>query len=76
MATDEEERAMWQWPGFNPPGLLVGPLPYKKSYYGKDGAWVWVPDYSHPGVAERIALQVDFYEDLYGKGLLIKQGRK
>lgn len=59
--TQDEEAAIWNWPCFNPPGLLVGPLPYKRNCFGR-----WVVDYSHPGVAQRVAIQVDFVEDVLG----------
>ena len=50
------EQQMWTWPKFNPPGLLVGPLPHVKhrNYF--------VPDYRYPGVAERVRVEVDFIE--------------
>lgn len=57
-AAQEEER--WQWPRYNPPGLLIGPLPYKRSPRGD-----WVPDYSAPGVKQRKAVEIDFHEDQY-----------
>lgn len=34
--------------------LLIGPLPYKRTPGG-----LWAPDYSHPGVAKRIAAEAD-----------------
>jgi hypothetical protein len=55
MMTDEE---VWEWPRYNPPGLLIGPLPHVKNSRGN-----WVPDYSHPGVKERVRVEVDFVED-------------
>lgn len=54
--TDREEHL---WSLFDRPGLLIGPLPYRRSKAGS-----WVPDYRHPGVAERIAAEVDFIETL------------
>lgn len=57
MTKDEEAKA---WEYFNPPGLLIGPLPHRKSFYPN----TWVPDYRHPGVARRIAVEVDFIEDV------------
>lgn len=57
--TRDEQAAIWASPYFNPPGLLVGPLPKKRSPGG-----CWAPDYSHPGVAERVALEVEFIEDI------------
>lgn len=57
MIRTEEDRR-WAWPRYNPPGLLVGPLPYIKTRFGG-----WVPDYHHPGVTERIKIEVDFIED-------------
>ena len=56
--THDEEMVMWTWPRYNPPGLLIGPLPHRPAPSGG-----WVPDYRHPGVAERIAVEVDFIED-------------
>ena len=50
---------LWSTPRFDPPGLLVGPLPYKRSPSG-----CWVPNYNHPGVAQRIRVEVDFVEDI------------
>lgn len=44
---------MWDLPRYNPPGLLVGPLPYVKRPSG-----CLVPDYRRPGVAERIIIEV------------------
>lgn len=51
--TEESER--WLWPRYNPPGLLIGPLPHLRTASGG-----WVADYSHPGVAERVRIAVDF----------------
>jgi hypothetical protein len=59
MPTLEQEADIWQWPCFNPPGLLIGPLPHVKNCFGR-----WIQDYSHPGVAERIRVEVDFIEDI------------
>ena len=56
--THEEERERWLWPRYNPPGLLVGPLPHKRNPFGR-----WSQDYSHPGVAQRIQVEVDFVCD-------------
>lgn len=53
-----DEEYLWTWPRYNPPGLLVGPLPYVRTPGGN-----WAPDYSHPGVKERIRVEVDFVED-------------
>lgn len=53
--TEADEAEVWRWPRFSPPGLLVGPLPHKRTPSGD-----WVPDYSYPGVANRIALEVEF----------------
>ncbi len=50
------EQQMWTWPKFNPPGLLVGPLPHVNR------GWCFAPDYSHPGVAQRVRVEVDFIE--------------
>lgn len=53
-------------PRYNPPGLLIGPIPRIKNVKiinGKESIW-WVPDYSHPGVKERIAIEVDMIEDM------------
>jgi len=49
--TKAEETERWLWPRYNPQGLLVGPLPFKGN----------APDYSHPGVAERVRIEIDFY---------------
>lgn len=49
---------MWDWERYNPPGLLVGPLPHRISPNG-----CWVPDYRHPGVADRVKIEVDFTVD-------------
>lgn len=49
----------WDWPRYNPPGLLIGPLPMIK----RPSGW-YAPDYSHPGVAERIKVEVDYVEDM------------
>lgn len=48
---------IWDWPRYNPPGLLIGPLPHKRSRYG------FAPNYSYPGVAERVSVEVDFVVD-------------
>lgn len=56
--THEEERERWLWPCYNPPGLLIGPVPYIKNPSG----W-YRPDYRHPGVAQRIAVEVSFIID-------------
>lgn len=56
--THEEEAYVWTWPRYNPPGLLIGPLPYRRTPGGN-----YAPDYRHPGVAERIAVEVSFIED-------------
>jgi hypothetical protein len=45
-------------PQYNSPNLLIGPLPYK-FYNG-----CYAPDYSYPGVAERIKVEVDMIEDM------------
>lgn len=50
MLTKTEAAERWQWPRYNPPGLLIGPVLYKDN----------VPDYSRPGVAERIRVEIDF----------------
>lgn len=56
---------VWEWPRFNPPGLLIGPLPHINR------GWCFVPDYRYPGVAERIRIEVDFVElCCYDKGKL------
>lgn len=47
-----------EWERYDRPGLLIGPLPMKPAPGGG-----WVPDYSHPGVKERVAALVDFVED-------------
>lgn len=52
------ERDRWLWLRYNPPGLLIGPVPHVRTPGGN-----WAPDYSHPGVAERIRVEVDFIED-------------
>jgi hypothetical protein len=57
MRLDEEEY-VWTWPRYNPPGLLIGPLPYRRTPSGG-----WAPDYRHPGVAERIRVEVSFIVD-------------
>ena len=57
--THEEERERWLWPRYNPPGLLIGPLPHKRNPQGR-----WIQDYSYPGVALRIIVEVDFVEDM------------
>jgi hypothetical protein len=54
--TRDQENAMW---ATYPSDLLVGPLPHKLSPNG-----YWMPDYSHPGVARRIGVEVDFIEDV------------
>lgn len=59
MPTFEQEAAIWAWPAFNPPGLLIGPLPHVRTPSGN-----WAPDYSHPGVAQRIRVEVSFIEDV------------
>jgi hypothetical protein len=56
--THDEEAEAWTWPLYNPPGLLVGPVPYVRSPSGG-----WVPDYRHPGVRLRIAVEVSFIVD-------------
>lgn len=56
--TREEEEYLWTLPRYNPPGLLVGPLPYVK----RPSGW-YAPDYRHPGVRERIAVEVNFTMD-------------
>lgn len=53
-----EEAARWLWPCYNPPFLLIGPLPHRRSPSGG-----WVLDYDHLGVAERMRVEVDFIED-------------
>lgn len=56
----------WHWPCYNPPGLLTGPLPMIKLSNG----W-YAPDYSYPGVKERVKVEVDYHEDMvYDKGKL------
>lgn len=49
----------WDWPKYNPPGLLIGPVPSKRSPCG-----YWVPDYSHPGVGLRVRVEVDYVVDM------------
>lgn len=56
--TSTEESERWLWPRYNPPGLLIGPLPARRTRSGG-----WAPDYSHPGVAERIRVEADFIID-------------
>jgi hypothetical protein len=56
--TEAEEAERWTWPRYNPPGLLIGPLPHRRTPGGN-----WVPNYMHPGVALRIQVEVDFIED-------------
>lgn len=48
-------------PWYNPPGILIGPIPYIKQVFGT--SVIYSPDYSHPGVAERIKIEVDMIED-------------
>lgn len=52
------EADMLDWPRYNPPGLLIGPVLY---IYDADG--YGVPDYSKPGVADRIAIENMIIED-------------
>jgi len=54
------ERDFWNWIKYE--ATLIGPLPFKR---GPSGCWV--PDYSHPGVPERIACEVDMVEDCNGR---------
>lgn len=48
----------WDQPWYNPPGLLAGPIPMLKQPNG----W-YAPDYSKPGVAERVKIEVNMIED-------------
>lgn len=56
--TADQEAERWTWPCYNPPGLLIGPLPYIKNPSGR-----YAPDYRHPGVAARVRVEVDFVVD-------------
>jgi hypothetical protein len=53
----------YRWRFYDRPGLLIGPLPHVRGFYGG-----WVQDYSHPGVAERIAAEVDYVVDMDKQG--------
>lgn len=61
MGTPTQDEYRWSLPRYNPPGLLIGPILYIKNSWGH-----WVPDWSRPGVKERIRVEVDFHEDEYG----------
>lgn len=64
-ADPNDQSNPWNWPRYNLPGLLIGPLPYIKPRN------YWVPDFSHPGVRERIEIEVTYVEDMaYDKGKL------
>ncbi len=60
MATKADEEFMWTWPRFAK-HTLIGPVPMVKNESG----W-YHPDYRHPGVAERVAVEVDFHYALHG----------
>lgn len=47
----------WDWPKYQ--ASLVGPLPHILRPSG-----CYVPDYSHPGVADRVRVEVDYIEDM------------
>lgn len=51
----------WEWPRYNPPGLLIGPLPHVHGMTSN----TWVPDYSHPGVSERVRIEVGWWHDMH-----------
>lgn len=46
----------WSYPKYQ--ASLVGPLPHVRTPGGN-----WAPDYSHPGVRERVRAEVDYVED-------------
>ncbi len=71
MPTIKEEAERWAWPCYNPPGLLIGPVLMIKGPTG-----CWVPDWSRPGVHERMIIEIDFHEDMHGIGSVQNRRRK
>lgn len=58
--TDDAEY-LWSLPRLNKPGQLIGPIRYLPGRLG-----CLRPDYSSPGVRERIEADMDFHESFYG----------
>lgn len=52
-----------RWELYDVPGLLIGPLPHRRSANGR----YWLPVWDAPGVRERMNAEIDYVIDMEGK---------